>query len=68
MTLMPADTGQSHRSSQDDANKTTVWIPTGTFRMGSNDHYPEEAPTHRVTVDGFWIDRPPQPTASSRSS
>jgi len=24
--------------------------------MGSNDHYPEEAPAHRVTVDGFWMD------------
>jgi formylglycine-generating enzyme required for sulfatase activity len=36
-----------------------VWIPGGTFRMGSDHHYPEEAPTHRVTVDGFWIDRTP---------
>lgn len=34
-----------------------VWIPGGTFRMGSEQHYPEEAPVHRVTVDGFWIDR-----------
>ncbi len=25
--------------------------------MGSDNHYPEEAPTHYVTVDGFWIDR-----------
>jgi len=33
-----------------------VWIPGGTFLMGSNDHYPEEAPAHRVTVDGFWMD------------
>src|SRR4051794_7397202 len=36
-----------------------VWIPGGTFRMGSDRHYPEEAPVHRVTVDGFWIDRAP---------
>jgi formylglycine-generating enzyme len=34
-----------------------VWIPGGTFLMGSDDHYPEEAPAHRVTVDGFWMDR-----------
>ena len=34
-----------------------VWIPGGSFMMGSNRHYPEEAPAHRVTVDGFWIDR-----------
>jgi formylglycine-generating enzyme len=27
--------------------------------MGSDHHYPEEAPAHRVTVDGFWIDRTP---------
>ena len=27
--------------------------------MGSDTHYPEEAPTHRVSVDGFWIDRTP---------
>ncbi len=34
-----------------------VWIAGGTFLMGSDHHYPEEAPAHRVTVDGFWIDR-----------
>ena len=27
------------------------------FRMGSDDHYPVEAPAHRVGVDGFWLDR-----------
>jgi formylglycine-generating enzyme len=36
-----------------------VWIAGGTFMMGSNRHYPEEAPVHRVTVDGFWIDIEP---------
>jgi sulfatase modifying factor 1 len=34
-------------------------IPGGTFRMGSDRHYPEEAPAHRVTVDEFFIDRTP---------
>jgi sulfatase modifying factor 1 len=33
-----------------------VWIPGGTFVMGSDKHYPEEAPAHEVTVDGFWMD------------
>jgi len=27
--------------------------------MGSDRHYPEEAPAHLVTVDDFWIDRTP---------
>ena len=36
-----------------------VFIPGGTFRMGSEKHYPEEAPVHRVRVDGFWIDPTP---------
>jgi formylglycine-generating enzyme len=34
-----------------------VWIPGGVFTMGSDHHYAEEAPAHRVSVDGFWIDR-----------
>jgi formylglycine-generating enzyme len=32
-------------------------IPGGSFLMGSDRHYAEEAPAHRVTVDAFWIDR-----------
>jgi sulfatase modifying factor 1 len=32
------------------------WIPGGVFTMGSNRHYPEEAPAHRVSVAGFWMD------------
>jgi formylglycine-generating enzyme len=36
-----------------------VRIAGGMFRMGSDRHYHEEAPAHRVTVDGFWIDRAP---------
>ena len=38
------------------AVKGMVWIPGGTFLMGSDAHYPEEAPAHRVGVDGFWMD------------
>src|SRR4029077_12582237 len=41
------------------AHSNMIWIPGGTFRMGSDKHYPEEAPVHRVAVDGFWIDRMP---------
>jgi hypothetical protein len=34
-----------------------LWVPGGAFLMGSDNHYPEEAPAHRVTVSGFWMDR-----------
>src|SRR6201981_3442120 len=41
-----------------DAGQTDlVWIPGGTFRMGSEEFYPEERPVHEVAVNGFWIDR-----------
>ncbi|MEV0712182.1 formylglycine-generating enzyme family protein [Nocardia aurea] len=40
-----------------------VWIDGGTFTMGSDRHYPEEAPTHRVSVGGFWID--PRPVTNA---
>src|SRR5271156_2394540 len=36
-----------------------VWIAGGTFWMGSDQHYPEEAPAHRVSADGFWLDHAP---------
>ncbi len=36
--------------------KNMVWVPGGTFRMGSEDWYPEERPVHTVGVDGFWMD------------
>lgn len=34
-----------------------VHIVGGTFLMGSDHHYQEEAPTHNATVSGFWIDK-----------
>ena len=36
--------------------KGMVELPGGTFQMGSERFYPEEAPVHPVTVDRFWID------------
>src|SRR5262249_37149549 len=34
-----------------------VWVPGGTFRMGSDKHYPEKAPANKVKVGAFWIDQ-----------
>ncbi len=36
-----------------------VWIGGGDFRMGSDQHYAEEKPVHRVRTNGFWMDRTP---------
>ena len=33
-----------------------VWVEGGSFLMGSDRHYPEESPVHRVSVSGFYID------------
>lgn len=35
------------------------WIPAQTFTMGSDRHYPEEAPARPASVEGFWVERHP---------
>ena len=42
-----------------DVPEAMVWIPPGSFRMGSDAHYPEERPAHEVKVSGFFMDRTP---------
>ena len=48
--------GEHHRRPWGDS---MIWIPGGSYHMGSDRHYPEEAPSHRVAVEGFWIERTP---------
>lgn len=43
-----------------------VEVPGGTFQMGSDRFYPEEAPVRRVRVDTFWID--PYPVTNRQFS
>jgi formylglycine-generating enzyme len=43
-----------------------VWISGGSFRMGSADFYPEEAPVRQVDVSGFWIEPHPVTVAEFR--
>lgn len=47
-----------------DAPEGMVWIPGGNYTRGeerkitgARTNYPEEKPVHRVTVDGFWLDK-----------
>ena len=46
--------------------KDMIELPGGTFRMGSDDFYPEERPVREVSVQGFWIDRHPVTVAEFR--
>lgn len=48
-----------NRGQVDAGLDSMVRVPGGTFLMGSDHHYAEEAPAHRVTVDGFLLDRHP---------
>jgi formylglycine-generating enzyme len=57
--MVRARISRGERRPDDLRTENMVWISGGTFAMGSNHHYPEEAPVHRVSVDGFWIDRTP---------
>jgi formylglycine-generating enzyme required for sulfatase activity len=52
-----AAVARSAASGADTQTDDMAWIPSGTFTMGSDRHYPEEAPAHRVSVGSFWIDR-----------
>ena len=47
------------RSDERTHRKGMAWVPGGTFAMGSERHYPEEAPVREVSVDGFWLDEHP---------
>jgi sulfatase modifying factor 1 len=44
---------------EDTRRSEMVLVPGGIFRMGSDSHYYEERPVHRVMVDDFWMDRTP---------
>jgi formylglycine-generating enzyme len=55
VVLQEIDRGRRAKALSDDM----VWIPGGTFGMGSDHHYAEEGPSHRAAVEGFWIERTP---------
>lgn len=47
------------RGSETDGTGGMMWVPSGEFLMGSDHRLAQqnERPTHRVHVDGFWMDR-----------
>jgi formylglycine-generating enzyme len=57
--MIELDSATEGVASESSRRGEMVWMPGGTFCMGSDRHYPEEAPAHDVGVDGFWIDRTP---------
>ena len=52
-----ADTDSSSAGKRHRQHADMLLVPGGTFHTGSDKHYPEEASVHRVTVDGFWMNR-----------
>ena len=56
LSLSPAP--QPAKAAEDPAwTNNMVWIPSGTFWMGSDDGQNDERPMHQVTIDGFWMDK-----------
>lgn len=66
-SLVLRDEQKECKSARNGSHDGMVFVPGGTFRMGSDAHYPEEAPAHRVTVDGFLIDETPVTNAQFRA-
>jgi sulfatase modifying factor 1 len=56
-TLSPLSVESPAPDVQSPPYPNMVWIPGGTFLMGSEEFYPEERPIHEVSVGGFWMDR-----------
>ena len=56
MTLLKHSQSQSKTIGNRKTAHPATWLlelPAETFHMGSDRHYPEEAPVHRVAVDSF---------------
>jgi len=58
-TQVPSEQGLTSLSQEQRWRMDMASITGGTFRMGSDNHYVEEAPAHRATVSPFWMDRTP---------
>ncbi len=57
--MTPSLSDAPQAEAEQDIATGMVLIQGGFFRMGSDRHYPEERPSHRVKVDPFLIDPTP---------
>jgi formylglycine-generating enzyme required for sulfatase activity len=58
LRLCEAYAGRPAKAANDEQDHAgMIFVPGGSFSMGSGKFYPEERPVRRVTVSGFWIDR-----------
>jgi len=62
VTSVPAPTPSSNLGVGSTKTRTTdgmvmVYVPAGSFKMGSDTGDSDEKPVHDVTLDAFWIDR-----------
>jgi sulfatase modifying factor 1 len=48
------------------ARHAAVFVPAGSFRMGSDRFYPEEGPVRTATVPDLWVDEHPVTNAQFR--
>ncbi len=58
VSLAKAKARHSRRTS-DNLDVEMICVPGGTYRMGSEQHYPEERPVHPVEVESFLMDATP---------
>ena len=54
--IFPFSTPAQASSTDNSCPEGMVFIPGGTFTMGSNTHYPSEVSASDVTIDSFCID------------
>lgn len=57
VTRMQAGPEDCSIAASDPARAGMVFVPGGSFTMGAQYAYPEEAPAHAAAVAGFWMDQ-----------
>jgi sulfatase modifying factor 1 len=57
---------KSSMASDKSSRGSMIWVPGGSFLMGSNEFYREERPVRRESVRGFWMDSYPVTNAEFR--